>query len=295
MAQLEYGDYYKFVASAGIALLAAAVLLPWMFLRESFDLAMETSKLALLTPDAQNVIRERQHLVALIITWIPKISLGIGSVGVAMTTLGLFKWHQRQSIRDRGEELGVEKLSRELQQMSPEEVNAKAREELESTDEELLPVSSADSASPVTTYLAVESALLQRIRECFGSSAKLIYNQRLADVEYDAILRVRESERVILEIKYIRKGFRQGWLTESVNGLAAKTALYSKTVGHRARGVLLIILANSEQSLTDRVKELGGRVFTSQPERFKNLRIRTIQQSAIATIPCGELKALLES
>jgi hypothetical protein len=53
MAQLEYGDYYKFVASAGIALIAGAVVVPWMFLREPFDLAVEASKIGLLTPDAR--------------------------------------------------------------------------------------------------------------------------------------------------------------------------------------------------------------------------------------------------
>jgi hypothetical protein len=28
MAQLEYGDYYKFIVSAGIALIAGAVVVP---------------------------------------------------------------------------------------------------------------------------------------------------------------------------------------------------------------------------------------------------------------------------
>jgi hypothetical protein len=36
MSQLEYGDYYKFIASVGIALIAVAILLPWLFLHESF-------------------------------------------------------------------------------------------------------------------------------------------------------------------------------------------------------------------------------------------------------------------
>jgi hypothetical protein len=74
MSQLEYGDYYKFVASAGIALLVAAVLLPWVFLHETFDLSLETAKIALLTPEAQSVIRTRQSQVALIIKFVPCVS-----------------------------------------------------------------------------------------------------------------------------------------------------------------------------------------------------------------------------
>jgi hypothetical protein len=34
-----------------------------------------------------------------------------------MTSLGLINWHARQAIRDRTEELEVEKLGRELEQM----------------------------------------------------------------------------------------------------------------------------------------------------------------------------------
>src|SRR5271169_4371307 len=166
MAQLEYGDYYKFVASSGIALLVAALLLPWIFLREPFDLAIEASKIALLTPDAQNVVRERQHLIATIIDSIPYVSLFLGVVGLFVTGLGLVKWHERQSIRDKGEDLGVEKLNKELQQMSPDEVKAKALEDLEGAEEQLPALPATESSSPVNSYLAVESALLQRIRKC---------------------------------------------------------------------------------------------------------------------------------
>ena len=74
MAQLEYGDYYKFIASAGIALIAGAVIVPWMFLREPFDLAIEASKIALLTPDAQNIVHARQHLIATTISYLPLAS-----------------------------------------------------------------------------------------------------------------------------------------------------------------------------------------------------------------------------
>jgi len=50
MPQLEYGDCYKFVASAGMALVAGAVAVPWLFLREPFDLTIASSKLQTLPP-----------------------------------------------------------------------------------------------------------------------------------------------------------------------------------------------------------------------------------------------------
>lgn len=74
MAQLEYGDFYKFVASAGIALVAGAFAVPWLFLREPFDLAIETSKLKTLTPIAQGAVTLRQEIVADILPWLPWVS-----------------------------------------------------------------------------------------------------------------------------------------------------------------------------------------------------------------------------
>jgi len=294
MAQLEYGDYYKFVASAGIALLVAAVLLPWLFLREPFDLAIEGSKIALLTPDAQNVLRERQHLIAAIITLIPFASVGLGLAGLAVTGFGLFRWHERQSIRDRGEDLGVQKLTKELEQMSPEEVKAKAQIEIESTEEAPQVVANGESSAPVNRLLAVEAAVVQRFSECLGPSLKVMYNQRLGDVEYDAIIRLKPNRRVILEIKYIQRGFRHGWLTESINNLAAKTTLYSNTFSRNATGVLLIVLAAGAQPLTRRVTDFSQQLRTSQPARFSNLRIHAIDEAVISTISCNQLKAILD-
>jgi hypothetical protein len=34
--QIEYGDFYKFVVSLGIALVFSAILVPWLFLRDPF-------------------------------------------------------------------------------------------------------------------------------------------------------------------------------------------------------------------------------------------------------------------
>src|SRR5580704_10020726 len=103
MAQLEYGDYYKFTASAGITLIAGAVVVPWIFLREPFDLAMDVSKIALLTPDAQNVIHTRQHLVTAAIHYLPLASGISAVVGVILTGYGLVSWRARQVVRDESE------------------------------------------------------------------------------------------------------------------------------------------------------------------------------------------------
>jgi hypothetical protein len=293
MGQIEYGDYYKFVASAGIALLVAAILLPWMFLREPFDLAIDAAKIAQLTPEAQNIVRERQHHVALSIHYIPPASCGLGVLGLLMISWGLIGWRGRQTIRDKSEELEVEKLSRELEQMSPSEVQAKAREDLESAEEQPAALTVSTNPSAVAAYLAVESKVLERIRACYGASAKILNNQRLSGVEYDAIIRTQGGKRIIVEIKYIRKGFRQGWLAESVSNLVAKVALYGKTFPGDVRGVLLIVLAETHGPSGPNAVAQFEELRQAQPSRVKDIRVHTIEEHRIDAVSCTQLMAIL--
>ena len=58
----------------------------------------------------------------------------LAAVGISLTTYGLLKWRSRQAIRDKGEELDVQKKDKELQNMSRAEVEEKARDEAESDD-----------------------------------------------------------------------------------------------------------------------------------------------------------------
>jgi len=291
--QLEYGDYYKFIASAGIALIAGAVAIPWLFLREPFDLAIEASKIGLLTPDAQNIIHARQHLIAVIICRLPIVSSVMASLGTVLTVIGLSFWHSRQSVRDRSEDLQAEKLSKELKAMSPDQIETKAKNDLENEDEMESAIALTQSPSAVSSLLAVEQALLSKISTCLGPSAKVMSNQRLGNVEYDAIIRAKDGKRILLEIRYIRKGFNRGWFSETVNGLASRMALYTKTFDESSTGLLLVVIATSNSPLSQKLTQIAEELRSSSPSRLDNIRVHSIYQSEIATMPCLELTKIV--
>lgn len=292
-SQLEYGDYYKFIASAGIAVIAGAVAIPWLFLREPFDLAIEASKIGLLTPDAQNVIHVRQHLIAVIIERLPLVSAVMAVLGTVLTVTGLKFWHSRQSVRDRSEDLQAEKLSKELKAMSPDQIETKVKNDLENEDELEPAIMLTQSPSAVSSALAVEQALLSKISTCLGPSAKLMSNQRLGNVEYDAIIRAKSGKRIIVEIKYIRKGFNRGWFSETVNGLASRMALYTKTFDESNTGLLLVVIATSNSPLSHKLAQITEELRISNPSGLNNIRVHSIYQSDIATMPCLELTKIV--
>jgi hypothetical protein len=293
MAQLEYGDYYKFVASAGIALLAAAVILPWMFLREPFDLAIEAAKIAQLSPQAQNIVHARQHLVATAIHYLPVASGLMLILGIVLTGSGLYPWRSRQSVRDKSEDLQTAKLDKELKAMSPQQIETKAKNELENAEDLEPALQAVQSSSALSSALAVEQALIGRISSCLGPSVKVMSNQRLGNLEYDAIIRTESAKQIIVEIKYIRKGFNRGWLSETVTSLSSKMALYTRTFDESSTGLLLVVIATSDSPLARKVTEISEELRLSHPSRLDNIRIRTIYEADIATISCPEVRNMV--
>jgi len=269
----------------------AAVLVPWLFLREPFDLIIEASRLSQLTPAAQQIVSRRQadlQLLLPIVPWFFLVSLISGTV---LIIKGLAKWHERQVWRDTSEELGVEKQERELRSMTAEEVTEKADADIQpemSSGTRLVKDALADKLR------AVESALYNKVWECFGASHRLLVNQTLGTAEYDAILQPLSSTDpdVILEIKYIRKGFKYAWLRESAMRLALAAQLYDARLKRRSIPVLAVIFSE-EASQQSEVQEIRARAEINLRQRGVGVRIEYISEAAIPNMPCEELKSLI--
>jgi hypothetical protein len=268
-----------------------------LFLREPFDLAMDASKLKTLTPIAQSAIMHRQGILAGILPCLPWVAAVLAVLGLILVIWGLLLWYKRQRIRDRGEEAATKKAEHELQQMTIKEVEAKARQELEGVEEDSQqpqPVGLAAFVNGVNAYLDAERALYARMNECLGPDVHIETHKRAGDVEYDAIVRLGSHERVIVEVKYIRKGFNYGWLTESVNGLTAKTALYGSRFSTSSRPVLVIILASPNRVFVEKIETFKERLRADRP-RLRDLKIHCVAKEEIPTLTCQQVRKMFEA
>jgi hypothetical protein len=288
MPQLEYGDYYKFRVSVGIALVVVAVFVPWLFLRESFDLLLDSNQLLHLTSTAQIILGERQHLLASIFRIVPWVSGSTFLIGISLAVNGLYQWRKRQAVRDQSEELGLEKLKRELIAMSPQQVTAKLEADVEQERESTAPP--AELVSSAKHNREIELLLQQRMSDCFNNSNKLRANQRLGSAELDVVLESRNSEQpdVIVEIKYIRRGFQFGWMRESVSRLVLATDLYTERLKRKAVPLLLIITAETVK--------LSESDFARMRQGLPQLiycRVERLEESKISAISCADLRRLI--
>ena len=293
MPRFEYGDFYKFCVSLGIALIAAAVLLPWLFLREPFDLMLEASKLALLTPTAQRVVIARQQILVGLLPKIPWISVALLVLGIAGAISGLALWYRRQILRNKSEELTVRKKEKELSSMSAEEITKKAVADIE-------PMVSSGTLSLVTDvaaikFVAVEQEFQGRVRECIQDSYGILNNQRLGSAEYDVILQsLRSSEPDgIIEIKYITKGFKHSWLRESAMRLSLATELYETRLGRRSRPLLLVIFSTDDLRERSEFRSLKETVMADLALRSTPIRIEVLSEKEVSQLPCDQLRRLV--
>lgn len=296
MAKLEYSDFYKFIASTGIALVAVAVAGPWLVLRESFDLTIDTSRLKTLTPIAQAAVTRRQEMATTLLSffWVSPV---LFVVGLLVGIWGLTKWHQRQQVRDRGEDAATKKAETELKAMTAPEIEAKAIRELESNEgdpvQEQVVVEKTAHASAIDDYLNAEKALFTRMRECLGPEVTIETNKRVGNVEYDAIVQRGTEEPVILEVKYIRKGFNSGFLAESVNSLTARTALFASKFSKRPRALLIIILASQNSVFVEKLGSLRNRLITERPQ-LESIGMYWVTSADISSLTCHRVRQWLQ-
>src|SRR4051794_31679801 len=100
--KIEYGDLYKFTVSIGVLLIGLAFALPWMILRESFDLLVPANNWVSYTPTAQSALHQRQQLIDWYSHWALWISAGLLIVGIGAVLTGLvFWWRRNQKHIDR--------------------------------------------------------------------------------------------------------------------------------------------------------------------------------------------------
>lgn len=80
--KFEFGDLYKFIVSLGVVLITLSVMLPWLFLKEPFDLFRSEVEINELSDVAREIVIKRQHAVSFIVGFIPWFSLVGSTVGI---------------------------------------------------------------------------------------------------------------------------------------------------------------------------------------------------------------------
>lgn len=258
MTNIDYADKHKFISSIGLALIAMAFLLPWMFLSESFDLNIEQGKLNQLTLVSQDVVKKRQDLVQLSITLIPYISIALLIGGIFLLILGLKDWSRQQSIKNETEALTLEMLKRQSLSMTEEQINQKRLQDSEVSEvaenivpqEKTLEKGQSRIESTRKKSLEIENKILEKFHNLNLKNYDVLTNKSIGGRYFDGIFASKKKDGldVLVELKYFKGIPAKDRLYSILDRQVSVTTSYEKTTGRLARGIILIILDDSARS-----------------------------------------------
>lgn len=262
MTKLEYSDRQKFLSSIGIALIAISVLLPWIFLRESFDLMISNENLNHLTPTSQEILKLRLSRIQEYLEYLPYVSSGLMILGLILLTYGLIAWSKIQSVKDQIEEENLKRLEEQASEMSPDFIKLKPVRELEKIQEDSNEV--ASEAKPYISevsekskakgrlngavkYAEIESKLIERLRQNIAPEMyELLSNRIIGNRSFDAILasKMRGGADLLIEIKYFSKFPNLTQLHRVHDRQLSVQSIYESTTGRESIGYIFIVLSD---------------------------------------------------
>jgi hypothetical protein len=309
MSKVEYSDFYKFIASVGITLIALSLFVPWIFLKEPFDLLLHEEDFSLLTPLAQGIIQSRQEIIRIIINYIPAFTIITLIIGVAILITGGLMWFDKtQKFLDKLNALNVIVLEQQLKISSPDEVKAQQEEEIKAqleiepqgrnnaqmTDEILS--NQTEIAKLTADAIRIEERIFGLLASCVSETHFILSERRVGPVVFDLVLASKSrfyNDRIV-EIKYVNVGFKYNWLRDNALKLLYANQIYHQQTNRNSLPILLIVGANSSVFPGYAKRE---RFITSIEEEFKKLNsevnISMITEDDLFNCDCKKINFLM--
>ena len=285
MNKPEYSDIYKFIASLGVLLIAFAVLLPWLLLRESFDTHIPISEIEGLSKTAQTLIEHQQFTALWLIRNIVWISLLLILLGIVILGRGLFLWYEKQKVLDKKDEHEVRILELEAQKMSPEQIAVKAIEEI-AIESQLVggvaafEIRQSKYITGIQEAFRIENTVIKKLTYCFGS-ARVLSHQKIGTSEVDVLIRLSNKIRIIVEVKRAKNigmaDFQVKRISETLRQVVRK---YKDIVPEqKVYGIGIIIISDNDAKpeLVKQKEEIPTMIFKENnfinldPAEFKEM------------------------
>ena len=311
MTKFEYSDFYKFIASAGIALIILSAFVPWLFLREPFDLLQTESGISQLTPLAQEVISTRQATVQSILSFIPIFSIVSFLLGLAGTVIGSVMWYRKTQLPiDKLAELNIKALERQLTVPSQQEIKIQREEEIKAQLEAESPVALEQEPAPeledllkpsnvssmVANAYRIEERVVELLESCFGDTYSVFPERRLGPIPFDIVMASKTSKPdYIFEIKYIRKGFKYSWLRDNAQKIIYARYSYEQETKRAAISVLFIVGQETMTPSPSEVAKYIDRVQIEMLDLNSQVLIVFCTETEFYEMDCAKLKSRLNT
>lgn len=248
MSQFEYNDLNKFFVSVGVFLIGLTFLLPWLFLKENFDLLVKVEDLNKLTFSAKIIIEHRQSLIGTYSLVIPIVSIISFVIGAFLIFKGIKGWRKLQIILEEREELTNKKLSLEIVKLSEDEKLEKVSKDIaiaQATSSEIdVKQNKEANLSLAEQYLKVEKTFGDLVRKAIDDKFKVFQDFRIEENEFDLLLKspLLSDKDIVFEVKYSTSRVGGQYFHQSLHQLKKSLDYYRQKMKSKADGRLVFIM-----------------------------------------------------
>jgi hypothetical protein len=285
MEKFEYSHLNKFLVSIGITLVVTACIIPWLYLKEPFDLNIEESNIKKLTPSAQIIISRRQDVILYTIDYMPYVSITLFSLGLISTAFGIQRWNKIQNDIDKREVLITQKHEVELKNLTNEEI---VEQNIKENKAAYVPTI-VKRETFVTKYLQLERLFFEQLMQ-LHPKYQIISNNKIDEFEYDIIVKPHKGNHdYIFEVKYFPKEYSNSIVKESVIRLSIAAKHYINKTLRQAKPILLIV---TDVDITYHKKELAEFTKMNLTE-FREITLVNMDFKELQNLPKEEILRIL--
>jgi hypothetical protein len=282
----EYGDLHRWKVSIGVLLIFASMAIPWVVLREPFNLIASTQQVEELKGLSRTFFRVRQWL---------EISLSVFSViavplcltfGIRYLRQGLKGWSQLQEKFDRDQLADNQKVDEALPEATPEEISKGAG--IDPAQE--APASDAFPDFAHRELRTVEERFGAKLRASFTDLYEVLDSRRVGKSVVDFLLLAKErpTPDLLIEVKFMGLPILRRDILAIIEEYLAAADAYEAQFD-RFPIVHLFIVSSSVPNLT------GDELFVREAAfagKFP-MRVHFMSRSAFGLLSQNQIKNLL--
>lgn len=299
MEKIDYGDINKFLVSIGIVLIGLSVLTPFLYLKEDFGIYLSEEEISKYEQPIKSLIIDKQFQVIKIQKIIPFISIILLFLGLSSTSVGLYRWFQRQSKIDEKFDKEIQKLDLEIESLTPEEKIEKAKQEVQEIElaEQLESIQTVNKTvrtnSRYLDYMNIEQALYKSFQNLKNPNFEVFTEQKLGNRFYIDLLLKAKSKKFadrIIEIKYFKKHLPLSTVNQALHQLNTYVSYYKENANKAVVPVLLIVY-NNENIKPENILFFKTKIvdFSSDLPNMNRLKVEFIDENTLDKFDVGNL------
>ena len=269
--KVEFSDLYKFLTSIGLVIIAAAFIIPWLFMRQDMSIVLSAEDYNQLADSSKELTDKRISLNTRVVNTLPWLSLTLLMIGSAIIGFGISKWKKKQDVVDESEKLKLAKLRAEVEPLEPSEIQDKANNEIEeeinaiSDISEIAELKKESGAVNVTinktlmrtNLLDMENLFFQKIIDYNTFEYNPASNVKIGNkYEVDLLLNsynIKKNPDILIEIKYLQNNLSIQLIRDAYKRLRQTFSFYVNSTKRNSKMILIVVyksnIANEEEIL----------------------------------------------